>query len=97
VARTVQADLQALDARIDIAVRAMASLDRQLQQYDLLLRAGELQFDAGRRSLQQLISLRDSRYAIAQRRADQEHRLLASRMRQLALTGQLLAALGLGR
>lgn len=96
VARTVQADLQALDARIEIAVRTLASLDRQLQQYDQLVRAGELQFDAGRRSLQQLIGLRDSRYNIAQRRADQEHRLLASRLRQLALTGKLLGALGLG-
>jgi outer membrane protein TolC len=96
VARGVQADLQALDARIAIAERSVLVLDRQLQQYDQLLRAGELQFDAGRRSLQQLIALRDSRYAIAQRRADQEHRLLAARMRQLALTGQLLGALGVG-
>lgn len=96
VARTVQSDLDSLDARIEIAIRALASLDRQLQQYDQLVRAGELQFDAGRRSLQQLIGLRDSRYAIAQRRADQEHRLLASRLRQLALTGKLLPALGLG-
>lgn len=97
VAQTVRADLQSLDARIAIAERAVASLDRQLVQYDQLVRAGELQFDAGRRSLQQLIALRDSRYAIAQRRADQDHRLLAARMRQLALTGQLLVALGLGR
>ena len=83
-------------ARIDIAQRAVVQLDKQLAQYNLLVRAGELQFDAGRRSLQQLIALRDSRYAVAQRRADQEHRLLASRLRQLALTGQLLTALGLG-
>lgn len=96
VARGVRADLESLDARIEIAVRAITSLDRQLQQYEQLVRAGELQFDAGRRSLQQLISLRDSRYAIAQRRADQAHRLLAARMRQLALTGKLLPALGLG-
>jgi outer membrane protein TolC len=96
VAQTVRADLESLAARITIAERALVVLDRQLQQYDQLLRAGELQFDAGRRSLQQLIALRDSRYAIAQRRADQAHRLLATRMRQLALTGQLLPALGLG-
>lgn len=96
VAQGVRADLQSLDARIAIAERAVAVLDRQLLQYDQLVRAGELQFDAGRRSLQQLISLRDSRYAIAQRRAEQAQRLLAARMRQLALTGQLLTALGLG-
>ncbi len=96
IAQTVRADLESLGARIAIAERALVVLDRQLQQYDQLVRAGELQFDAGRRSLQQLIALRDSRYAIAQRRADQAHRLLANRMRQLALTGQLLPALGLG-
>lgn len=96
VAQGVRADLQSLDARIAIAERAVAVLERQLQQYAQLVRAGELQFDAGRRSLQQLIQLRDSRQAIAQRHADQVHRLLAARMRQAALTGNLLPALGLG-
>lgn len=96
VAQAVRADLDAQAARIAVAERAVVSLQRQLQQYDQLVRAGELQFDAGRRSLQQLIALRDSRYMTAQRHADQAHRLLAARMRQLALTGQLLAALGLG-
>lgn len=96
VARGVQADLDALAAQITIAERAVSQLDQQLVQYDRLLRAGELQFEAGRRSVQQLIQLRDSRHAIAQRRAEQAHRLLAARMRQLALTGQLLPALGLG-
>jgi hypothetical protein len=67
-----------------------------VQQYEQLVRAGELQFDAGRRSLQQLITLRDSRWGVEQRLADQTHRLLGDRMRQLALTGRLLPALGLG-
>jgi len=95
VAQSVKADLQSLDARIAIAERTLPVLDRQLQQYDQLVRAGELQFDAGRRSLQQLISLRDSRYAVAQRHADQVHRLLAARLRQAALTGNLMVVLGL--
>ena len=96
VARGVQADLQALRARIANAERALAQLDQQIDQYDRLVRAGELQFEAGRRNVAQLIQLRDSRYGAEQRRADQAHRLLAARMRQLALTGQLLPALGLG-
>ncbi len=96
VAQGVRADLQSLDARIAIAERAVATLDKQLLQYAQLQRAGELQFDAGRRSLQQLIALRDSRYGVAQRRAEQSNRLLAARLRQLALIGQLLPALGLG-
>ncbi|OGA99405.1 MAG: hypothetical protein A3E25_17730 [Burkholderiales bacterium RIFCSPHIGHO2_12_FULL_69_20] len=96
VAQGVQADLQALAARIAIAERAVTQLDKQIAQYDLLVRAGESQFEAGRRSVQQLIGLRDSRFNIAQRRAEQANRLLAARMRQLALTGNLLPALGLG-
>ena len=96
VARGVQADLQALRARIANAERALAQLDQQIDQYDRLVRAGELQFEAGRRNVAQLIQLRDSRYGAEQRRADQANRLLAARMRQLALTGQLLPALGLG-
>ena len=96
VARGVQADLQALRARIAHAERAVAQLDQQIDQYDRLVRAGELQFEAGRRNVAQLIGLRDSRYSAEQRRADQANRLLAARMRQLALTGQLLPALGLG-
>ena len=95
VARSVTADLQALVAQIDIAERQVRLLDRQVAQYQQLLKAAEAQYDAGRRSLQQLIQLRDSRFGIEQRRAEQAHRLLAARMRQLALTGQLLPALGL--
>jgi hypothetical protein len=44
----------------------------------------------------QLITLRDSRYSAVQRRVEQSNRLLAARMRQLALAGMLLPALGLG-
>ena len=95
VARSVQADLKALDARIANAQRTLTLLDQQLLQYDQLLRAGELQFEAGRRTLAQLIQLRESRYNIEQRRVEQAHKLLAARMRQLALVGQLLPALGL--
>ena len=96
VARGVSAELQALGPRILNAERAVAQLDRQIAQYGQLVRAGELQFEAGRRSVAQLIGLRESRYNAEQRRAEQAHRLLAAQLRQLALSGGLLAALGLG-
>jgi len=95
VARGVSAELQTLGPRIENATRAVAQLDRQIEQYNALVRAGELQFEAGRRSVAQLIQLRDSRFNAEQRRADQAHRLLTARLRQLALTGNLLPALGL--
>ena len=96
VARGVSAELQALGPRILNAERAVAQLDRQIVQYGLLVRAGELQFEAGRRSVSQLIALRESRYSAEQRRAEQAQRLLAAQLRQLALNGGLLPALGLG-
>ncbi len=96
VARGVSAELQALGPRILNAERAVAQLDRQIVQYGLLVRAGELQFEAGRRSVSQLIALRESRYSAEQRRAEQAQRLLAAQLRQLALGGGLLPALGLG-
>ena len=96
VARGVVAELQSLGPRILNADRALAQLDRQIAQYDLLVRAGELQFEAGRRSVAQLIGLRESRYSTEQRRAEQAQRRLAAQLRQLALSGGLLPALGLG-
>jgi len=95
IARGARAELLALGPRIAGAERAIAQLDRQIAQYDALLRAGELQFEAGRRSLAQLMQLRDSRFNAEQRRAEQAQRLLAAQLRRLALTGQLLPALGL--
>lgn len=94
VVQSVQAELVTLGPRITQARRAVVLLDRQLAQYDSLVRAGELQFEAGRRTLAQLMQLHDNRFNAEQRRADQQSRLLLARLRQLALTGELLPALG---
>ena len=91
----VQSELVALGPRVASAARSVVQLDRQVQQYTGLVRAGELQFEAGRRSLGQLIALHDNRFNAEQRRADQAGRLLAAQLRQLALSGGLLPALGL--
>ena len=96
VARGAQAELQSLGPRILNAERAVAQLDQQIVQFNTHVRAGELQFEAGRRTLAQLITLRESRFNAEQRRVEQAHRLLGARLRLLALTGQLLPALGLG-
>ena len=96
VARGALAELQSLGPRIANAERAVAQLDQQIVQFNTLVRAGELQFEAGRRTLAQLITLRESRFNAEQRRVEQAHRLLGARLRLLALTGQLLPALGLG-
>ena len=88
--------MQTLGPRIANAERALAQLERQAAQYTSLVRAGELQFEAGRRSVSQLIQLRDSRFNVEQRRSEQAQRLLAAQLKLLALQGRLLPALGLG-
>ena len=93
--QNVLSELVALGPRIANAERAVGQIEGQIAQYTALVRAGELQFEAGRRSLSQLVQLHDSRFAAEQRRAEQAHRLLGARLRQLALSGALLPALGL--
>ena len=95
VLQGVRSELVALGPIIDNAQRMVVQLDRQIEQYDRLVKAAELQFEAGRRSLPQLVALHDSRYNAEQRRSDQAHRLLTSQLRQLSLSGGLLPALGL--
>ena len=96
VARGARAELQSLGPRISNAERSLLQIDQQLAQYTALVRAGEVQFEAGRRTVAQLISLRESRFSAEQRRVEQAHRLLGARLRLLALTGKLLPAMGLG-
>ena len=96
VAQAAQIELQTLGPRIANAQRALAQLSQQATQYSSLVRAGELQFEAGRRTLPQLIQLRDSRFNVEQRRSEQAQRLLAAQLRLLSLQGRLLPALGLG-
>ncbi len=93
--QVVEAEQVTLDPRSAGAERAMAQLERLSEQYAALLRAGELQYDAGRRTLAQLVLLHDGRFGAEQRRAEQASRLLAARLRRLALAGELLPALGL--
>ncbi|MFM2404753.1 MAG: hypothetical protein RL223_2633 [Pseudomonadota bacterium] len=94
--RVNRAELEALVPRLEQSERAVARLRLQVQQYGGLVRAGELQFEAGRRSLSQLIGLQDGLYAIQQRLAEQTYRWQQAQLRRLALTGQLLPTLATG-
>ncbi len=94
ILRGIESELQALGPRILQAESSIRQIDQQLERYDALLRAGELQFEAGRRSLAQLVALHESRYIASARRTDQFARLLGSRLRELTLRGELLGVLG---
>ena len=97
VASGVSAELATLGPKIAETENSVARLDRQIEQYNVLVRAGELQFEAGRRTVAQLIQLRDSRFNAQQRRAELASRLQSARLRQLVLGGSLLPALGLAQ
>lgn len=74
---------------------AEPQLRQQVLSLDAVVRASQLQWDAGRRSLLQLMEVRDSRYAAQQREVDNRLRLITARLRLLLLTGELGSALGL--
>lgn len=94
VANGLSAELASLGPRIAETANTILRLERQIEQYNALVRAGEMQFEAGRRTVAQLIQLREGRFNAEQRRAEQVHRLQSARLRQLALNGALLPALG---
>jgi outer membrane protein TolC len=94
VQRNLQAELTTLGPQLAQAERALTQIVRQIEQYGTLVRAGELQFEAGRRTLAQLIALRDSRYNAEKRLAEQATRLQKARLSQLYYSGELLQAMG---
>lgn len=95
VAQVTVAEWVSLAPRIASAERSIGLLQRQIDQSQQFIRAGEVQFEAGRRGVQQLIQLRDQRFNAEQRLADQLMRLDQARLKQLTLTGGLLRALSL--
>ncbi|WP_426073701.1 TolC family protein [Janthinobacterium sp. DSP2-3-3] len=100
VARAEQgtrADLASMLPRIANAQRTLALLDEQEKKMAFVVRGGSIQYEAGRRNLQQIIQTRDSYFTIQQRRIDQLHRLTLAQMRQYALAGQLLQVFGLAQ
>ena len=81
--------------RLVSAEQAVVQLQSQAEQYNVLLRAGRVQFEAGRRTLQQLIQLEDGRINVVQRLAEQNNRLDKLRLRLLVLSGRLSSAMGI--
>ena len=97
VEQGAQADLASLGPRIASAQRALLLYDAQEKTMALLVRGGAIQFEAGRRNLQQIIQTRDNHFLVQQRRIEQRHRLLLAQLQQRLLSGQLLPAFGMAR
>ena len=88
-------ELASIAPRLASGEQALAQLQSQAEQYNALLRAGRVQFEAGRRTLQQLIQLEDSRIGVVQRIAEQANRLEKLRVRLLVLSGRLSSSMGI--
>ncbi|UUX95084.1 TolC family protein [Aquabacterium sp. J223] len=95
VALAVQVEAGGVRLRLAQAEEAVPLLQRQVDSLAVVVNASELQYEAGRRSLLQLMDLRDQRFAAEQRQAENDQRVLLSRLRLLSLGGGLGAALGL--
>lgn len=87
-------ELASIEPRLLSAEQAVVQLQSQAEQYNALLRAGRVQFEAGRRTLQQLIQLEDGRINVVQRLAEQNNRMDKLRLRLLVLAGRLSSAMG---
>lgn len=95
VGQSVRSDLAAARFRAQQARAALEPLQRQTGYLQDVVRTSELQYDAGRRSLLQLIQLRDQRFTAEQRSAENDYRLLSAQSQWLALSGALAQTLGI--
>lgn len=74
---------------------AAALLDREVRLYAAAVQASDLQWQAGRRSVQQVIDLRAAWRASERRRIDNRYAGIAAQTRLLALSGTLAETLGI--
>lgn len=85
----VQADAGAARAQARQTANAAPQLAQQRQRWEQVVRASELQFDAGRRSLMQLIDQYDRRFGVQQRDIDNAWQQAEAHLRLRRLAGDL--------
>lgn len=85
----VQADLGVTRQQALQADSAAPQLTRQRAHWESVVRASELQYDAGRRSLMQLIDQHDRRFAVQQRDVDNAWQRAITHLRLRRLGGDL--------
>lgn len=85
----VQADASAAREQARQTASAAPQLTEQRQRWELVVRASELQFDAGRRSLMQLIDQYDRRFGVQQRDIDNAWQQAEAHLRLRRLAGDL--------
>ncbi|GHC78419.1 hypothetical protein GCM10007320_18710 [Pseudorhodoferax aquiterrae] len=85
----VQADAGAARAQARQTASAAPQLTQQRQRWEQVVRASELQFDAGRRSLMQLIDQYDRRFGVQQRDIENTWQQAEAHLRLRRLAGDL--------
>lgn len=75
-------------------LQVLPAIGKQREHLEAVVRASDLQYQAGRRSLLQLIDQRDRRFNAEQRQIDASWRLRQALLRMAVLTGSLSPALG---
>lgn len=94
VADAVRAEVGSQRLVVLTALEAAPQFARQRDHLDAVVKASVLQYDAGRRSLQQLIDQQDRRFDVQQRDADNAWRLATSQLRLRMLSGELADLFG---
>lgn len=92
--QAVRTELATARHRSAQAQASLESVALQVRYLQDVVRTSEMQFEAGRRSLLQLIQLRDQRFNAEQRSADNAYRMLTAQSQWLATSGALAIALG---
>lgn len=95
IAQTIELDFDTARQNLHRSATLTPIFQRQARHLEAVVAASTLQYEAGRRDLVDLISLREAPYAVQQKLADNELQRQMGALRYWALTGQLLPVLGL--
>lgn len=95
--QAVRGELGVVRQQMLQSARALPAVERQLTHLEATVRASDLQYQAGRRSLLQLIDQRDRRFSAEQRQVDASWRQRQALLRLSVLTGSLSSMLGVAQ
>lgn len=96
IAQQIRAELQSLPSRAEGSQEQIRMLNEQIGHSQRLIRAAMAQYEAGRRSVQQLIQTREVQHDLDQRLLNERHRLSMIQLRRLSLRGELISTMAQG-
>jgi outer membrane protein TolC len=94
VSQTMELELEDTVQNIKRTTQVDPIYQRQLKHLESIVRAGNIQYEAGRRTLIDLIAQQDAPFIVQQKISDNEFKRQTSALHYWSLTGQLLNILG---